>query len=139
MSNEIRHKGIVTAIEKDKITVQISQSSACAVCKAAGHCSASESKEKMIDVYHVNDIKTYHVGDTVDVIASQRIATNAVLLAFGIPFLIMITAIFITSRFTDNEAYMALAGLLSLIPYYVVLYFLRHRMTETFTFTVNHY
>ena len=95
MSNEIRHKGIVKAIEKDKITVQISQSSACAACKAAGHCSASESKEKIIDVYHVNDINTYRVGDAVDVIASQRIAINAVLLAFGIPFLIMISVIFI--------------------------------------------
>ena len=139
MSNEIRHKGIVKAIEKDKITVQISQSSACAACKAAGHCSASESKEKIIDVYHVNDINTYRVGDAVDVIASQRIAINAVLLAFGIPFLIMISVIFITSRLTSNEAYMALAGLISLIPYYILLYLFRHRMRETFTFSVKHY
>ncbi len=138
MSNEILHKGIITSIEKDKLTVLISQSSACAACKAAGHCSASESKEKVIDIYHVEDVGMYRVGETVNVIASQRIATNAVLLAFGIPFLIMITVIFITSRLTSDEAYMALSGLLSLIPYYILLYFFRHRIKETFTFTVRH-
>ncbi|MBQ9222847.1 MAG: SoxR reducing system RseC family protein [Prevotella sp.] len=139
MSNDILHKGTVKAIEKDKLTVQISQTSACAACKAAGHCSASESKEKIIDVYHVDDIHDYHVGDTVQVIASQRIAMNAVLLAFGIPFLIMIYAIFITSRLTTDEALMAIVGLLSLIPYYILLYLFRQKMVKTFSFTVKHF
>jgi len=139
MSNDIFHKGTVKAIEKDKLTVQISQTSACVACKAAGHCSASESKEKIIDVYHVDDIQDYHVGDTVQVIASQRIAMNAVLLAFGIPFLIMISAIFITSRLTADEALMAIVGLLSLIPYYILLYLFRQKMVKTFSFTVKHF
>ncbi len=138
MSNDILHKGTVTAIEKDKLTVLISQTSACAACKAAGHCSASESKEKIIDVYHVKDINTYHIGDIVNVTASQQIARNAVMLAFGIPFLIMIAAIFITSRLTSDEICMALVGLVSLTPYYILLYLFRHKMTETLSFTVKH-
>ena len=93
----------------------------------------------MIDVYHVNDIHSYHVGDTVQVIASQRIAMNAVLLAFGIPFLIMISAIFITSRLTTDEALMAIVGLLSLIPYYILLYLFRQKIVKTFSFTVKHF
>ena len=74
MSNDILHKGTVKAIEKDKLTVQISQTSACAACKAAGHCSASESKEKIIDVYHVDDIHDYHVGDTVQVMETRPLS-----------------------------------------------------------------
>ena len=62
MSAKISHSGIVASISKGCVQVRILQTSACAACKVAGHCNASESKEKIVDVLNVNDISTLKVS-----------------------------------------------------------------------------
>lgn len=136
MSNRIKHSGVVDKIEDECVKVRIVQSSACSSCNAARLCNAAEKKEKIVDVYNVRP-SDYHVGDTVMVVASSRVGMNAVLLAFGIPFILLITVVFLVSRLTDEEPLMALAGICSLIPYYIILYLNRHRMQEKFSFTIE--
>ena len=53
MMNKISHTGIVEAIEGGRVSVRIMQTSACVACKAAAHCSAAESKEKMVEVFGI--------------------------------------------------------------------------------------
>jgi len=64
MNNKIRHSGIIDSIENSTVRVRILQTSACAACKVAAHCNASESKEKLVDVA-VADGSVRRVGDTV--------------------------------------------------------------------------
>jgi sigma-E factor negative regulatory protein RseC len=135
MSNKIKHSGIVEEIADGCMKVRIVQTSACAACKVASHCSASEKKEKIVDVYDFpSACKT---GDTVTVVASSRVGMNAVLMGFGIPFLIMIFALYIASRFTSDEPLMALVSIVCLVPYYLLLYMFRDRIKEKFAFTVE--
>jgi len=136
MSNRIKHSGVVDKIEDECVKVRIVQSSACSSCNAARLCNAAEKKEKIVDVYNVRP-SDYKIGDTVMVVASSRVGMNAVLLAFGIPFILLITVVFLVSRLTDEEPLMALAGICSLIPYYIILYLNRHRMQEKFSFTIE--
>lgn len=136
MSNRIKHSGVVDKIEAECVKVRIVQSSACSSCNAARLCNAAEKKEKIVDVYNVRP-SDYNVGETVMVVASSRVGMNAVLLAFGIPFILLITVVFLVSRLTDEEPLMALAGICSLIPYYIILYLNRHRMQEKFSFTIE--
>ena len=136
MSNRIKHSGVVDSIEEDCVKVRIVQSSACSSCQAARLCNAAEKKEKIVDVYNVRS-SDYNVGDTVMVVASSQVGMNAVLLAFGIPFILLITVVFLVSRITDEEPLMAVAGICSLIPYYIILYLNRHRMQEKFSFTIE--
>lgn len=51
MKNEIRHLGVVDTVDVGLIKVRITQTSACSSCKMSGNCNASESKEKVVDVY----------------------------------------------------------------------------------------
>lgn len=136
MGSRIRHSGVVDKIEDDCVKVRIVQSSACSSCNAARLCNAAEKKEKIVDVYNVAP-KDYSVGEKVTVTASSQVGMNAVLLAFGVPFFILVAVAFITGRLTDDEPVIALAAICSLIPYYVALYFNRHRMQEKFTFTME--
>ena len=53
MADLIRHRGIVEKVEGSHVTVRIVQTSACSACSAKGLCNASESKEKLIDVYQI--------------------------------------------------------------------------------------
>lgn len=136
MSNRIKHSGVVDSIEEGCVKVRIVQSSACSSCHAARLCNAAEKKEKIVDVYNVRS-SDYNVGDTVMVVASSQVGMNAVLLAFGIPFILLITVVFLVSRITDEEPLMAIAGICSLIPYYIILYLNRHWMQEKFSFTIE--
>lgn len=135
MSNSIRHSGIVESVGDGIIRVKILQTSACLQCKAANHCSASESKEKIIDVY--SHQPSYNVGDHVTVVASARTGMNAVLLGFGVPFLILVAVIWLMMFLTGNEPLSALMGVASLIPYYLTLYFLRDRLRQKLSFEIE--
>lgn len=135
MTDKIKHSGIVESIADGCMRVRIIQTSACAACKVASHCSASEKKEKIVEVY--NYPATCREGDEVTVVASSRVGMNAVLMGFGVPFMILVTALYITSRFTTNEALMGLVSLCCLVPYYILLYVVRDKIREKFAFSIE--
>ena len=121
MSNKIKHSGVIENILGDSVQVRIVQTSACAACKVAGYCNASESKEKLVDVYHA-DTRNLRVGDVVTVTASTQVAAQALLLGFGLPFVVLVAVLIAVLLITGNEGAAALSGLGALIPYYAVLF-----------------
>ena len=75
--SQISHSGIIESVAGDCVKVRILQTSACAACKVAAHCSASESKEKIVDVFNVRNTASLKVGDPVMVSASRDVAGRA--------------------------------------------------------------
>ncbi len=136
MRSNISHSGVVESVEDGCVHVRVVQTSACAACKVAGYCNASESKEKMVDVYTA-DTQRYSVGQAVTVMASRQVAAHALLLGFGLPFLVLAGALVVVLQMTSNELWAALAGLLSLAPYYLLLYFFRNRLRDKLSFWIE--
>ncbi|WP_405370958.1 SoxR reducing system RseC family protein [Phocaeicola sp.] len=137
MANKIKHLGIVENIQGSYVRVRIQQTSACSSCSVKGHCNASETKEKLIDVYNRNNLDC-QVGDQVWIVGATSMGMKAVWLAFGFPFLILLSVLFITMRLTDgNEAFSALVALLMLIPYYLIIYMCRNKLSRTFVFVLE--
>lgn len=134
MSGRIVHSGVVEHVSDDMVQVRIVQSSACGSCRIAAHCNLSEQKLKQIDVPRKGLATTAREGDEVTVAASTQMGMKAVLLAFVLPFLLMVGVVFVVSRFTDDEPLMALSGLASLIPYYIILFACRKKISEKITF-----
>ena len=135
--SKISHSGTVEAISGDSITVRFMQTSACAACKVAGHCSAAESKEKTVVVRDAAAARCHTVGDLVTVSMTASNGRRAVVLAFVIPFLIMVGILGLCLWLTGSEATAALTGLASLIPYYAVLYLMRDRLAGQFAFIIE--
>ena len=133
MSNKISHSGIIQSITEGCIKVQILQTSACAACKVASHCHASESKVKIVDVYCSNG-NAYEVGQQVVVWASKDVANRALLLGFGIPFIIMICVLMIVLKLTGNEGLAALSSIASLVPYYISIWLMRNKIQQRISF-----
>ena len=131
MNGEILHHGIVEETGSDWLRVRVAQSSACGSCKAAGHCHAAESKEKVVDVFHVARASDYRVGMPVTVAVTAGTGARAVVLAFVVPLAILAGTVFVASRFTADEPSMALAGLAALVPWYVALWLMRKRLRRT--------
>ena len=137
MSNIISHSGIIESIHEGCVQVRILQTSACVACKVAGHCNASESKEKVIDVMNVSDISQLKVGDSVVVRASRDVANKALLLSFGVPFLILVSVLLIMLKLCSDEGIAAITSLVALVPYYVALYFMREKIQQKIAFSIE--
>ena len=136
MSHRISHSGVIDRIEGNCVKVRIVQTSACAACKVASHCNASESKEKMVDVI-CRDTAKYATGQEVVVSTSKEVANRALLLGFGVPLLLMIAALLIVLRWTGDEGIAALTSLGALIPYYVILWLLRDSIRQQVSFRIE--
>ena len=135
MSTKISHSGIIESIDERCIHVRIVQTSACAACKVAGYCNAAESKEKIVDVY--KPAGSLKVGDAVTVTAPAQIAAQALLYGFAYPFVLLVVVLVVVLWLTGNEATAGLSALVSLLPYYAVLYLLRDKHRERFAFDIE--
>ena len=136
MADIIKHRGIVEKITDSHVVVRIVQTSACAACSAKGLCNASESKEKLIDVYEMN--ASYQVGEEVVLCGSTSMGMRAVFLSFGIPLLVLLFVLFIAMQVTDGDALLsAILALLAIIPYYGVIYLCRSKLNKSFSFTIE--
>ena len=103
MSESINHNGIIEKIDGGTVYVRIIQQSACSGCHAKSMCTASESKEKIIEV----------------------------------PDIIVFAAIVTGTSMQWEETTSGLTGLLLLVPYYCILYFLRDKLKKRFIFTLK--
>ncbi|MBQ9355695.1 MAG: SoxR reducing system RseC family protein [Prevotella sp.] len=137
MENQIRHEGIIEKISGSHVQVRIVQTPACAGCRVASRCHTAESKEKLIDVTGVVDSSRWRVGQSVVVATRSGMAGKALLLGFGLPLLLMI-AVFAASLVSgSSEGFAALMMLLSLIPYYLVLWLFRDSISQAISFTIE--
>ena len=138
MANKIKHLGIVENIDGFHLKVRIVQTSACSSCSIKGHCSASETKEKLIDVYNHNSSLNPQVGQRVMITGSTSMGMKAVGWAFIMPFLILLVSLFVSMKLTQHdEVLSALVALLMLVPYYIILFLCRGHFSRTFVFTLE--
>ena len=118
------------------VKVRILQTSACAACKVASHCNASDKKEKIVEVF-CDDAASYQKGQEVKVTASKQVAANALLLGFGLPFLLLMLILIVTLKLSGNEGVAAIAALASLAPYYLVLWLFKDRIRQRLAFALE--
>ena len=135
MSNTIDHAGIIKQIKGSLLFIEIVQQSACADCHAKGMCSASDSKAKIIEITDLSN--RYQVGDAVVITGKTSLGLLAVLLAFILPICVLVGSIIMGNTLQWNDGLSAVVGILTLIPYYFVLYLFREKMKNKFIFTIK--
>ena len=135
-NNTIKHLGIVENIQGSHLSVRIVQTSACAACSVKGHCSSADSKDKIIDIIDTA-ASSYRVGEKVMVIGETSMGMMAVVLAFIIPFILLIFSLFLFMALMENELYSALLSLAILIPYYFILWLNKTLLKQKFSFTIK--
>jgi sigma-E factor negative regulatory protein RseC len=126
----------VESVAEGCVKVRILQTSACAACKVASHCNASDKKEKIVEVF-CDDAASYQKGQEVRVTASKQVAANALLLGFGLPFLLLMLILIVTLKLSGNEGVAAIAALASLAPYYLVLWLFKDRIRQRLAFALE--
>lgn len=77
------------------------------------------------------------VGDAVTVTASTQVAAHALLMGFGLPFVVMVVVLYAVLQLTGREGLAALSSLAALVPYYGVLFLFRNRLREKLAFSIE--
>ena len=135
MSESINHTGFVEKIDGDTVFVRITQQSACSGCHAQSMCSASEKKDKIIEVPDRSG--RFRINEEVIICGQNSMGLQAVLLG--------ICHSFGDSRRGHRDRYEStmgrdtsgLTGLSLLLPYYCILYLMRDKLKRRFIFTLK--
>ena len=172
---------IIALNEDGTALVRIVQTSACAACKAKAMCASAESAEKEMTVQLVqsgskaqsavqdgsklssekttlnnieqslNNVEQYKLGDTVEVMVQQKMGWKAVVLAYLLPFFVMLAVMFIgngllaigdgaTGLLGDEakrEAVLGTVALCAMALYYLVLGMFKDKLQKEFSFTAR--
>ena len=98
-------------------------------------CMSAESQQKEMDVVMLEPMQ---VGDQVEVEVRERLAWKAVLLAYILPFIVMMGLIAVLDFVTDwSEAVVGTLSLCGIALYYIGLSVFKHRLQKQFVFTAR--
>ncbi|MHC1704483.1 MAG: SoxR reducing system RseC family protein [Tenuifilaceae bacterium] len=131
----IKHKGVVQSVSDKQLEILILSESACSSCKSKKVCSISEIKEKIITI-KTND-KSYHTGDQVNVLLEEKMGIIAMLVAYFIPFVIMMLVLSVCYLTKMSEPVMGIAVFISLILYYFTIYLVRDSFNKQMVFKLE--
>ncbi len=134
-NKEVTHTGIVKTITSKGITISMIVNSGCASCQIQGSCNMSEQTEKDLNIEC--DSSNYKVGQMVLVHLQSSQGFLALLLGYILPLIVLIAVIVVMMSLTQEEGIAGLVGLGSLAPYYLILYLLRNKIKNKFTYVVN--
>lgn len=134
MTDTIEHKGVIVRLDGSVASVRIEQLSACAGCHVKSVCTVSDKADKIVEATVHSG--SYRVGDSVTIVGQKSIGIQAVLLAYVLPFVLIIVTMLIMSCFIDNELIVGSCGLAVLIPYFVVLKMMDGKLQSRFRFYV---
>ena len=150
----IKHDGIIIALNEDGTAlVRIVQTSACAACKAKAMCASAESAEKEMTAVLLSDkgrpmgygvldadkpLLEYKVGDAVEVMVQQRMGWKAVVLAYLLPFFVMLAVILVGNAiWAVREEILGTVALCAMALYYLVLGMFKDKLQKEFSFTAR--
>jgi sigma-E factor negative regulatory protein RseC len=135
MSKNIEHSGKVLSVNGNIAQVLITQHSACSACHAKAMCTAADKAEKIIEANF--DDANLQTGDDVLIVGQQSLGLMAVLLAFVLPFIIILLALFVLRYFVENEAISGIIALATLVPYFLILSFFKNKLKQKFQFYIK--
>ena len=136
MNDTVSHEGIITSINEDEVQVKILSRSGCVSCNIKSACNMSEMQEKIITIPAPKD-KNLSIGQEVKISIGIGQANKAVVFAYIIPLIILVSMIFVLNALKLEEGINALISIGSLIPYYLILYLFRDKIKRKFEYEID--
>ncbi len=135
-NTSIQHRGIISKINEKIIEVKILSESACASCHARGFCSSLDSTEKVF-LIPFNPIEQYEIGEEVNLSIESNKGLAAVLWAYFIPFVLLLSSIIIFVSIIKNEGLAGISAIAVVGLYYFILYLFRNKLNKKFCVKIH--
>lgn len=137
MSEEtVSHEGVITKIDGDTLEIKIIAQSACAACHAKSACTMSDQAEKVLTVPKPEG-QEFRLFQKVKVVMAVGQGNKAAILAYLVPIILLLAALFICLGIGLSEGLAALIGIAVLIPYYFILYLRRDQLKKKFDYRIE--
>lgn len=135
MASIIKHLAEVKEVRAKSVIVSMTQMSACSGCHAKDLCTASDSKEREMEIK--GSYPEVQIGDTVMIEGSQSIGWWAILYSFVLPIILLIVVLTTASGFGLSELYMALLAFGTIAIYFLILKALDKKIAKKFDFSIR--
>lgn len=127
------HSAIVSRISGDSVFVSLDQNVHCDSCRAKMACGISESKTEEIEI--INTDNSFKINENVEVVINKALGLKAVIWAYVLPFILLISVLIISSLFFA-EWQAGLIALAVLVPYFFILHSLNSVFRKKFKISV---
>lgn len=134
MSTQVSHEGIVCSVDREKVIVLLSQGVSCSGCRAEGSCGLPGNGEKKVEVRGSWRVKP---GEKVIVSMNESQGFSALFLAYLLPLMIILVALFSMLASGSGELASGLVALAVPVPYYILLYAFRKMISKQYSFTLK--
>lgn len=133
MSVGISHKGTITAVGKNTVTVAITTSAEdCDGCAISQLCA----KKETVQVYYKNPGKDL-IGKHVTIEISSSSQSKAVLIMLAIPIFIMVAAMLVSVAYGLSELTSAIISLASVAVWYLGVYLISKKTFSRQSVTIS--
>lgn len=136
MTKIIRQEALVISQNENYVRVSLNCRSACAACHAKSACTSMDQQERILDLAYSKD-DHFEKGEQVWVAMNQQMGLKAVLYAYLLPFFLFMISLIICYQFTSNEVVSAGISLSFILIYYIFLYLMRTKLSNSFTFVLQ--
>lgn len=129
--------GTITDISAQEIHISLDQKSSCGACAHLKDCALKNCQKRLITLPRTPDVKAT-IGQQVTLSISTRQSWLALAIGFLIPLGILVACLGTMSILlhqTDN--FSALAALLAVAVYYVLLFLFKPKLNKTFAIRVS--
>jgi positive regulator of sigma E activity len=120
----IEQKGIIEDISDGTVKIRVQPLAACDSCQAKSLCNIKGNRDNLIELTEKSG--SFSVGDTVNLMVEKSAGYNALFLGYLLPLIIVLVSIVVLLGTGLSEIIAGTASLLMLVPYYLILYSLRH-------------
>ena len=130
------HKGNITKINGNTVTVKVLQLSACAHCEGKKFCTLAESKEKEVKI-SVNNPADYSIGEEVEILVQKKQMFTALLWAYVLPLILLFAGVGVGTALEMQEVHTALLGLVAVVVYYGFLFAINKILSKSLEFKIS--
>ena len=132
----LTHPAKIIKINKNSLLVQICRPEACAGCAVKSACQLKENAQQQL-VIPTKKTSAYRVGQSIFIEISHKTGFLAILYAYIIPLIIMLSTLVITVNLTTNELTAGFFSIFVLLPYYITLFLCKKRLNQKFSFKIS--
>ncbi|MFI3318720.1 MAG: SoxR reducing system RseC family protein [Rikenellaceae bacterium] len=135
-TKQLEHDGRIVSIDGDRAVIEIVVNGGCASCSAKSKCGMSESAKREISLSLPKGLN-YECGQMVRVGVSYRDGYLAVLYAYILPLVVLVSILIGALAIGLSEGVAAVGSIVGAGIYYIILYLLRDRVEEKILFTIK--
>ena len=95
----------------------------------------ADVREKEVEIDHF--IGKYIPGQEISILLQESLGFKALVFGYLLPFILMLVVLIAMFTLTGNELMAGSLALGILVPYYIMLYFMRGRLKKIFKFELE--